>query len=419
MTDHALPELRENADAIVGAQTELSPVRVRQALAFLTFAFALSQFFRSCLAVIAPEIQRDLDLSPDGFGNLSSCFFLAFGLSQIPVGVLFDRLGVGKPTALFLLLGTLSAMLFAVAPSGQIAMVAQSGLGLACAPIFMGLLYYAAEQLSDMEYSKFVGRANGIGMFGALVATGPLGWASHQFGWRASMGVASICIALACVGVWYSMKSDRRRGPWSHSMTAMYASSIRLLGIPALWALLPLCIAMAAGTTFRNTWGGPYLSDTFQMDIGVRGWALAFLSFGGMLSALVLPRLVRKFGLKQTNCGWSIVSLCAAVTLAYNPEINQYLAILTLAVISNIGMLHPLLMAHGRRLFHPSMRGRGLGVMNTFVFLGSAVASSVFGGIAAGGPASAGGAASVYTAMFSVAALAIIAALIPYLFSKD
>ncbi|MFZ3121527.1 MAG: MFS transporter, partial [Variovorax sp.] len=99
----------------------------------LIFAFTLSQFFRTCLAVIAPELQHDLALSPAGFGTLSSCFFLAFAVAQIPIGIAFDRYGVGRPTRLLSSVGVLAAVLFVVAPNGATAMVAQAGLGLACA----------------------------------------------------------------------------------------------------------------------------------------------------------------------------------------------------------------------------------------------------------------------------------------------
>ena len=112
-----------------------------------------------------------------------------------------------------------------------------------------------------------------------------------------------------------------------------------------------------------------------------------------------------------------MLSLGAAGTLACVPALDQYLAIALMAVLSNIGMLHPLLMAHGRKLFHPAMRGRGLGVMNSFVFLGSALASWAFGAVAGHGTASQWGTASTYTLLFAVAALMIIAALIPYRFS--
>jgi len=411
------PAARHAAANMDGAHGLPTRGRVRAALVLLTFAFALSQFYRTCLAVIAPELQHDLGMSPEGFGSLSSCFFLAFGLAQIPVGVLFDRLGVGKPTALLLLLGTFSAALFAFAPSAQVAMIAQVGLGLACAPVFMGLLHYAAESLSDVEYSSFVGRANGVGMLGALMATGPLGWASKHFGWRASMAVAAICIGIACVGVWTTVKSDGQRDSRLHSLRSMCASSVKLLAIPALWTLLPMCVALAAGTAFRNAWGGPYLSGVFHMDIGIRGMGLAFLSFSGFCSAFWLPGLVRRLDLKPTIAAWSTLSLCAAGALACIPALDQYLAIALMAVLSNIGMLHPLLMAHGRKLFHPSMRGRGLGIMNSFVFLGAALASWAFGAVAGLGTAGQWNTTSIYALMFALAALAIIGALIPYRFS--
>ena len=88
----------------------------------LIFAFTLSQFFRTCLAVIAPELQHDLALSPAGFGTLSSCFFLAFAVAQIPIGIAFDRYGVGRPTRLLTSVGVLAALLFVVAPNGATAM---------------------------------------------------------------------------------------------------------------------------------------------------------------------------------------------------------------------------------------------------------------------------------------------------------
>ena len=54
---------------------------------------ALSLFYRSCLGVIAPELTRDLGLTPEDLGNANGAFFLSMALMQIPVGLLFDRYG--------------------------------------------------------------------------------------------------------------------------------------------------------------------------------------------------------------------------------------------------------------------------------------------------------------------------------------
>src|SRR5262245_13488904 len=67
--------------------------------AMLVAITALSHFYRSCLSVIAPELARDLAMSPQQLGNANGAFFLAIGLAQIPVGMLFDRFGPRRTVA--------------------------------------------------------------------------------------------------------------------------------------------------------------------------------------------------------------------------------------------------------------------------------------------------------------------------------
>ena len=50
-------------------------------LAVLTGAYLLSQFFRTALAVVAPEIAHDLALDSARLGVLSSAWFWAFARS--------------------------------------------------------------------------------------------------------------------------------------------------------------------------------------------------------------------------------------------------------------------------------------------------------------------------------------------------
>lgn len=389
-----------------------------RALAALTFAFILSQFFRSCLAVIAPELQHDLALSPAGFGALSSCFFLAFAVAQIPVGIAFDRHGVGAPTRWLLAVGVASALLFALAPGGATAMLAQAGLGLACAPVFMGLMHYASEQLPPHRYVAFVGRANALSMVGALAATFPLGWAAHRIGWRVAMGAAAVCMLLACLGVWRHVRDRGHAQARAEAPAAMLAGSARLLAMPALWTLIPMCVALAAGTSFRNAWGGPYLAEVFGLGPDARGLALTLLSLGGFGTALLLPVLVRHSSLRATVVGWTLASLGGAVGLAAWPgggALALHLAGLTL--LATVGMLHPLVMTHGRDLLAPALRGRGLGLLNSFVFLGSSLAAWAFGQIAEAGQRGEWGAGTVWSAIFGCAGVLMLLGVLPYLFS--
>jgi predicted MFS family arabinose efflux permease len=391
--------------------------RAARGIVALTFAFALSQFFRSCLAVMAPELQHDFGLSPAGFGALSSCFFLSFAIAQIPIGIAFDRYGVGRPTALLMGVGSVSAFQFVLAPNAASALVAQAGLGLACAPVFMGLLHFASENLAERDYTRVASKSNALGMIGALCATAPLGWAADTIGWRVAMTLPAVGMVVGCYGVWRFVKDTGHAEARAESPGAMLFESAKLLGMASLWTLIPLCIAMAAGTAFRNAWSGPYLADVYGLDAGQRGIALALLSVTGFLTAFLLPALVRRSSLKATIGGWACFSTMGAAVLALWPSSGVVVSLVFMALLTTLGMLHPLVMAQGRALIPPSRRGRGLGLLNTFVFLGSALTSWAFGQIADRGHVEQWTASRTYSAIFVAAVIMVMLALIPFFFS--
>lgn len=411
------PATEPAADRRPQTSSDIDDSTAARGIALLTFAFILSQFYRSCLAVIAPELQHDFGLSPAGFGALSSCFFLSFAVAQIPVGIAFDRYGVGRPTAWLLGVGAASAVGFVLAPSGTLAMLAQAGLGLACAPVFMGLLHYASEQLSERQYMRVVSRSNAMGMIGALCATAPLGWFSQHFGWRPALAISALCMVGACYGVWRHVRDSGHAQARQAPMGAMLAESVKLLGMWPLWTLIPLCVAMAAGTGFRNAWSGPYLADVFGLQAGPRGVALTLLSLAGFATAFLLPVLVRRGTLKGTIGGWAGLSMVGGIVLTIWPDTGVVPGVGLMALLSTIGMLHPLVMAQGRALIPPAKRGRGLGLLNTFVFLGSALTSWGFGLIANAGHLRDWPVAHTYSAIFFSAVAVVALSLLPYWFS--
>ena len=62
-----------------------------------------------CLGVIAPELTRDLGLTPEDLGNANGAFFLAIAFMQVPVGLLFDRYGPRRVVSWLTVLAVLAA----------------------------------------------------------------------------------------------------------------------------------------------------------------------------------------------------------------------------------------------------------------------------------------------------------------------
>mgnify|MGYP003705249935 CR=1 FL=1 len=63
--------------------------------------YFLSYLYRTVNAVLGPVIARELDLPDHALGLLTSTYFLAFGLAQLPLGILLDRTDIEEELTRF------------------------------------------------------------------------------------------------------------------------------------------------------------------------------------------------------------------------------------------------------------------------------------------------------------------------------
>ncbi|MFB0991074.1 MAG: MFS transporter, partial [Rhodospirillales bacterium] len=86
---------------------------------FLPFAFGyfLSYLLRVVNAVIGPDLVDELHFDASELGLLTSAYFLAFALFQLPLGILLDRYGPRRTEASLLIVAACGAFVFALAES--------------------------------------------------------------------------------------------------------------------------------------------------------------------------------------------------------------------------------------------------------------------------------------------------------------
>jgi len=65
------------------------------ALILCAAAIAINYLDRSTIAIANPEVRKEFNLSAAEFGALQSVWSLAFAITQLPVGLLIDRVGAG------------------------------------------------------------------------------------------------------------------------------------------------------------------------------------------------------------------------------------------------------------------------------------------------------------------------------------
>src|SRR5690242_14169776 len=157
----------------------------------LALMYILVYFYRVSLAVVAADISRELRLTPQQLGSLSSVLFYVYAAAQIPLGPLIDRLGGRIVIGCCGILTTAGGILFSQADSMVTAMAARVLIGIGTSSVLMATLAIFSRWFSKHEFGRVSGLMVAFGNLGNVGGTAPLALAVGAFGWRSSFfGVA-------------------------------------------------------------------------------------------------------------------------------------------------------------------------------------------------------------------------------------
>lgn len=390
-------------------------------LVALTIAYVLSQFFRTMLGVIAPEIARDLGLGATALGTLSALFFLAFAAAQLPVGILLDRFGPRWTVGLVMLLAVAGAVTLAAAPSPAAAFVAQVLIGLGCAPIYMGALFVVARTYPPMRFAAISSLILAIGQAGVLLGTTPLALAAEALGWRGAVLMVSGIVMASALAVLVLVRDPPRAAGVGDSLVAALSGVLAVLRLRALWPILPLTfVSYGVIVTLRGLWGGPYLAEAFGLPPTARGHVLLAMSVALILGTLGYAAVERRLDRRREPV---IVGTCvtaaALLALAAWPGHSLALAASLLALIGAAGIHFALVMAQGRRFLPDHLVGRGLTLLNGTAFAGAAAVQMTSGVVIDGVRVAGIGPLASFALLFVFLAALLVLTLLPYLRSAD
>ena len=392
-------------------------------LVALTAAYVLSQFFRTALAVVAPEVARDLALDPKRLGVLSAAWFLAFAAAQIPVGIMLDRYGPRRTVGLMLGIAALGCALLAAAPSLAVAAAGQVLIGVGCAPVFMGTLVVLVRWYPPERFASLSSVALAAGSAGGVLGTTPLALLAQALGWRgAFLAFAGLVLAAALLVL--LLVRDRPPGATAGSSAEGLGELLRslgkVLGNRRLWAILPLAFSSyALLVTVRGLWAGPYLDAVYGLPPVPRGNVLLLASLAIIAGTLAFARVERRLDRRREPviAGTAVAVLALAVLAAV--PLPLWAAAALLVVASAAGSTYALLMAQGRRFMADAEVGRRLTLLNGACFLGTAVLQGLSGLVVEAAAAAGAGPAGTYRWLFAFLAAYLGVALLAYLRSED
>lgn len=340
------------------------------AFAVFLAGYMLSQFFRSFLAVIAPDLSAELSLSAADLGIVSGAWFAAFALAQFPVGWALDRIGPRRTITFMMLPAAIGALIFARATTTWHCVVAMALIGIGCAPIYMSALYVFGRTLRPERFALFASWLLALGTSGNLLATTPLAIAAHHLGWRGTfLALTGICLAVT--GLAWVIVRDVAASSQSIPRQSALSELGSIVATRRLWPIFPLVLvsyAVVAGE--RGLWMGPFLADVHGLDAVARGNAALIMAIAMSLGAFAYGPLDQWLGTRK----WVVVAGTAITALGFVllgtvSGADVVCVIILLAVIGAAGMTYAVLMAHGRQFIPEHLLGRGLTFLN-FLFMG-------------------------------------------------
>ncbi len=386
-------------------------------LAALIATYMISQFQRSAIGVLGPDLARELALDASRLGFLSSAFFLSFALAQIPVGIAIDRYGARATLIVSAAIALAGTLLFATAQTGTGLIAARALIGLGCASFFMAPLAIYARRFPPERFAILTSLTLGAGTLGTLVATAPLAAVSAWIGWRgAFFGMAGLT-ALIILAVMFSLPARSRRTESRESWSEAIKGVGEALRVRSFWPVFFLhATTYSAFACIVGLWAGPWLTDVHGADLQTRGNLIliaAAAQITGIFSWGAADRWFRSYRRQALTAG----TLCVALLLIGGlvPLEGAYLIAWLVCFGFAFGYV-PIVTSHGRALFPDRLTGRGITLMNIATMGGVFVSQALTGLMVAQFPVDPGGGypGEAYHAVFIALAVALALALAFY-----
>ena len=383
-------------------------------LAALGAVYVVVQFYRVAISVIAPDMMRELALSPQAVGGLTGAFFLSFALAQIPVGMLLDRIGARITIPAMFTFAVIGSLLFSIATSMSGLTVARLLTGVGCAGA-MGAMVVCARWFAPDQFGTLTGVLTALGNLGNLLATTPLAATAEAFGWRSAfVAVAFITAAVARSSSWWWFAIRRpgaRQGPaCRRAGPPCSPASSRSCSIRAC----PLCWRSISSATpsliaVMGLWAGPYLHDVHGLGPVPRANVQLIMTLALVAALFAIGPLERYVDTRRGVVAWgAAATIVVLAVLAAWPAPPLWAVTVLFALLAPLNAYTIIAFAHGRAIFPDHLLGRGIAVLSLTIMGGIAVVQVASGFIVGAFTVDGVVAAAGYRWMFAFLAVLVL-----------
>ncbi len=268
-------------------------------LSLLFTAGLVNSLDRASLSIANTTVRGELHLSATQMGWLLSAFSLAYGLAQLPLAVLLDRVGTRAALGAGLTVWSGAQLLTGLVRGAPMFIVFRILLGAGEAPFYPS----AVRSVREWFTSRTRGRATAImsssQTFGLSVAPPLLTLLMLRLGWRAMfmlLGGAGLIVA----ALWLTLHRGRGTTMYSDETTGPEPGNAvpKLLRQRTVWGMMLGFGGINYTNWLYTAWLPGYLEGERHLSLAKSGWlaAIPFLAgaFGMLTSGLSVDLFARR-----------------------------------------------------------------------------------------------------------------------------
>ena len=253
----------------------------------------LTQASRVILSVVGPALAVEYSLSASELGMLSAAMFAAYGLWQLPVGLLLDLYGPRRVQAAMGITSALGFALFALSDGLAGFLLARMLIGVGVAAGLMAVLKAHSQWYRRAQGAGVTGMVQLLGGLGGLAVTLPADALLPVIGWRGIFWLLS-AVSLA-MALWVFLSLRDRPAPPKRALSVEIAVYGRIYASAVFWRFVPaVALLTVINFAYQGLWAGPWLRDLAGMGEGARAAILFAFALGLMAGSLVTGQLASR-----------------------------------------------------------------------------------------------------------------------------
>lgn len=294
--------------------------------------YFLSYLFRNINGPLTPYLVSEFSQNAASLGLLTSIYFFAFAIAQVPIGIALDRYGPKRVQGLLLMVAASGALLFATAQTITALLTGRLLIGFGTAGCLMAGVKATKHWFSGGNLALINGIFIMFGGFGALVASSPLILVIGDVGWRFTVELlAGLAVFLALITYLLVPEISQKTLPLNNQ--ASFSSKKWRM----YWHFLPMsALSFGAVAALQGLWVVPWLTDVNHQSMDNIGWVLAAMAMGliigGPLLGLMAGRLEKRLSLANFVMWLTICLILLEIIIALHAPLPDLLIWPALAI---------------------------------------------------------------------------------------